>query len=144
MRNVLAVTFDEAQAVALHFRRLVLLIVLQFALGFPLGVIDLEQDSGSPAFAFIGFALFLALCLLWVVFLALLITTYRLMTELGSSAPWLWTLAMLIPCLNILVLLSISSDAQRWCKERRIPVGFFGPTREGLERLKANSVRTQM
>ena len=55
------------------------------------------------------------------------VTAYQLMKGLDSKVPALWAVGMFVPLINILVLLSISSKAQAWCKERGIPVGFFGP-----------------
>ena len=67
------------------------------------------------------------------------IATYQLMREFGSPVPWLWALAVFVPCVSIIVLLVISSRCQAWCKERGIKVGLLGPTKESIEQLKRQS-----
>lgn len=123
---------SEARAVASLYRRLVLLIGCQLLIGIVVRLID--QQNPSDVEAIIG--LIGLVCALVVVGL-IVFTAYRLMKELRSGAPILWALAMFIPLLNILFLLAISSKAQAWCKQHGIAVGFFGPTRESLDRLSA-------
>jgi ABC-type uncharacterized transport system permease subunit len=71
----------------------------------------------------------------WPVFgLALLVTVvaltwyaFRTARALGSSNPALWGVAMLIPCINTITLLALSSKATAMCRANGIRVGFFGP-----------------
>lgn len=126
-----AVTVQAAEAVAKLYRRLVLLVGLQLLIGC---LIRTPEATGPSEIATV-----LALIGLVgaVVVLALLITTaYRLMSLLGADGPALWAIAMFVPCINVFVLLAISSRAQEWCKRYGIKVGFFGPTQESLEELR--------
>jgi hypothetical protein len=58
---------------------------------------------------------------------ALAFYAYSTADALGSSAPGLWGLAMLIPCLNAITLLVISSKATETCRAHGIEVGLLGP-----------------
>jgi len=53
---------------------------------------------------------------------------YGTAKALGSKVAWLWALAMLIPCANVISLLAISSKATNACKAHGIPVGLLGPS----------------
>lgn len=61
------------------------------------------------------------------VVIALAIYAYRTARCLGSKAPLLWAIAMMIPLVNIITLLVISADATRVCRRHGIRVGFLGP-----------------
>jgi len=52
---------------------------------------------------------------------------YQTAQATGSTAPWLWALGMLVPCVSVIVLLVLSSQATQLCRESGIPVGFLGP-----------------
>ena len=134
VKGASSVTFAEAEAVARLYRRLVLLIAAQWLLWVLLGFVD--EENLPPTGAVIILLVFA--CSIGVV-IVLLVTTYRLMKHLGSAAPALWVLGMFVPLLNVFVLLRISSKAQAWCKRYGVKVGFFGPTKEGLERLRAGN-----
>jgi hypothetical protein len=57
----------------------------------------------------------------------LVIFAYRTAKGLGSNIAVVWAVAMFVPCVNIITLLVLSSRATSACRERNIPVGFFGP-----------------
>jgi hypothetical protein len=120
---------DEAVFVAKEYRSLVLLVGAQMVFGV---VLQILAASGSVVAAMIALMLLLA-CLALAV--AMAVTVYRLMGVLGG-VPALWAVGMFVPLLNILLLLIISSQAQTWCKERGIQVGFLGPTPESIQRLR--------
>ena len=46
---------------------------------------------------------------------------------LGSRVGLLWAIAMVVPLVNVITLLVLSSKATRACRARGIPVGLFGP-----------------
>ncbi len=129
------VTFAEAERVARLYRRLVLLVGVQFIAG----VLVRPPDDQNPSA--VAVVVWLAV-LLWILggFVALLMTPYRLVTQLGSNSPVLWAIGMCIPLINAFVLLAINSNAQAWCKRYGITVGFLGPARESLERLRRGDV----
>lgn len=116
--------FREAELVTRLYRRLVLLIGFQFLLGF------LVPLSDGTAFILVAFVFVIG------VLIALLVTSYKLVKQLGSGSPVLRCIGMAIPLVNIFVLLGISSVAQAWCKRHGIAVGFLGPTRGSLESLR--------
>ena len=60
-------------------------------------------------------------------FIALVYYGYRTAAALGSSVAWLWAVAMVIPCLNVITLLALSSNATSACRANGIEVGLLGP-----------------
>jgi len=52
---------------------------------------------------------------------------YRTARAMGSSVAWVWAVGMLIPCINVLTLLLLSSRATQMCRAAGIPVGLMGP-----------------
>ena len=52
---------------------------------------------------------------------------YRSAGALGWQAPWLWGVAMLVPCANALVLLILSQRATHACEAHGVRVGLLGP-----------------
>jgi hypothetical protein len=126
--------FDDAVKIAVLYRRLVLLVGLQLLLGFlrvPIATMP-SQAAGVLALVF--------LAILLVVLSVLAVTAYRLAGALGSGPPVLWAIGMFIPCVNIIVLLALSSSAQSWCRRYGIKVGFLGPTPESIEAARKNAV----
>jgi len=59
--------------------------------------------------------------------IGLAIYAYRTALALGSKVSVLWSLAMLVPLVNAITLLVLSSKATRACRAVGIPVGFLGP-----------------
>jgi hypothetical protein len=130
----------QAERVAVLYRRIVLLVGAQLVwnCGARVLVAAIVQATGAeaaaPVLALLVIAASLALSAANAVF------AYQLTREMGSPVPWLWTIVMFVPCLNVLALLALSSNAQSWCKERGIRVGFLGPTRESIAELKRRSL----
>jgi hypothetical protein len=114
------------EGVARHYRRLVLLVGGQILLGFALQAPAVAGTS-DVVVLFAWGVLLLALATTII----MIVTVHRLMSLLDDGVPALWAVAMLVPIINILILLVISSKAQKWCKRHGIPVGFFGPTTTG-------------
>jgi len=115
-------SMEDAAPVARLYRRLVLLVGCQILISFGGTLIQATQPSDVAALiALLGLAAQLVIVVLMV------ITGYGLTKRLDAGAPVLWAIGMLIPLLNILVLLAISSKANAWCKARGIPVGLLGP-----------------
>lgn len=65
--------------------------------------------------------------------LALVYYGYRTAAAFGSTVPWLWASAMLVPLASLLTLLALSSQAARTCKAHGVPVGIFGPKVPAVE-----------
>lgn len=87
---------------------------------------------GAQILVSIGFALFKSLSLILVpaliaTIVALAFYAFRTAEALGSSSAPLWAVAMLVPCVNIITLLVLSSKATEACRVHGIPVGFLGP-----------------
>ena len=113
---------EDAAPVARLYRRLVLLVGCQILISFGGTMLEATLPDGVAALiALLALAAQLAIVVLMVV------TGYGLTKRLGAGVPVLWAIGMLIPLLNILVLLAISSKANAWCKARGIPVGLLGP-----------------
>jgi GYF domain 2 len=124
--------YKTAENVAKLYRRLVVLIGIQLLLGaFRMPLAVTMEPSGA------AIALLLLLAVVYLVVLVMIIsTTYRLAGQLGEGVPALWAAAMFLPCINIIMLLVLSSRAQTWCRRHGIKVGLLGPTRESIEELK--------
>jgi hypothetical protein len=109
---------------AVSYRRLVLWFGVQLVFGL-FGAAIQGMAVAAPELALVLMLVRLGGLLITIV--ALVIYAYRTAKALGSTAAVVWGVAMLIPCLNAITLLLISSRAQAACKEAGIPVGFFGP-----------------
>lgn len=127
-----AVPIATAENVAKLYRRLVILVGLQLLFGVLRGPLIVATDASGAATA----VLLLAAVLYLVVLVMIIVTAYRLAQNLGEGAPVLWAIMMFLPCINIIMLLVLSSRAQTWCRRYGIKVGLLGPTRESIEELK--------
>jgi hypothetical protein len=127
----------QAERVATLYRRIVLTIGAQL-LGSFLGQMLAVGGAAADATALAILGLLLVVAAL-AASVACAVFTYQLTSELGDPVPWLWALAIFVPCVSIVVLLVLSSRAQAWCKERGIKVGLLGPTKESIEKLKRES-----
>ena len=131
------VPFEQAEEIAKFYRLLVLLVGVQILLGF-FQLPGLSAPSPEPG----ALGLVVSLALIGIL-AATAFTAYHLTRRLGESLPILWGIAMFIPCINILVLLLISTKAQAWCKRHGIKVGFFGPTKESIEELRRRAAAAE-
>lgn len=69
--------------------------------------------------------------------LFMLIQVYRLAEGIGADVPLLWVLGMFfLPCLNLLVLLALSSKATAWLQAQGVPTGFLGPDDRVIRQLR--------
>jgi hypothetical protein len=62
-----------------------------------------------------------------VTVVAIMFYAYRTAKALGSTSGVLWAIAMLLPIVNLLGLLSLSSRASAVCQANGIEVGLLGP-----------------
>lgn len=124
------IPFDQAENIARYYRRLVLLVGAQLLLGFLQNALVAVPNQGAAVI------LVIMLILLIVVAVLLVTTAYHLSKNMGESVPILWAIAMFVPCVNIIVLLILSSKAQSWCRRYGIRVGFLGPSKESIEELR--------
>lgn len=100
----------DVPAIVANYRQLVLSVFLYVLL------------SVTVKFVPLFFPFLLTVAAACVMFYA-----YRMAKALGSRAPWLWPIGMLLPFLNILGLLDLSSRASAVCRENGIEVGLLGP-----------------
>ena len=128
------VPLEEVEGVARFYRRLVLLVGLQLLLSFAPIALEVVPEAQKPQ---AGLAL---LGILIVMLVAIAVTAYQLTLLMDEGSPFLWAIAMFLPCLNILMLLVLSSKAQDWCRRYGIKVGFLGPTSESIEELRRRSL----
>jgi hypothetical protein len=126
-----SVPLVAVEAVARLYRRLVLLVGIQLVLS-PFQVLTLERYSSEGGLFQIEVLMLLSL----LVAMAMAHTAYELTRRLGTDSPISWAAPMLLPFVNIVVLLALSSKAQGWCRRSGITVGFLGPTQESLDRLR--------
>jgi len=126
-----SVTFSAIERAAGLYRRPIALVGVQLILWLFVGL----PDNQNPSDAAIAVAL-AALLGVFGVFIGILITSYAWMKQLGSKSPLLLTIGMCIPLVNLLVLAAISSKAQAWFARSGVTVGFMGPKKASLERLR--------
>lgn len=129
------VPFEDAEAIARLYRRLVLLVGLQLLLGCLVRAPLVGVEGADPSGGVLLISLAGTLVLIGVL-VGLAITAYRLAPLLGEGLPVLWAIAMFIPCVNILTLLVLSSKATAWCRMYGIKVGFLGPSPESIAELR--------
>ncbi len=95
-------------------------LVLWFGVELLLTIFNSAMSKVPLVGAFVALGLLVTLVMLAVY-------AYRTSRALGSSVGWLWAVAMLVPCANVITLLVLSSKATSACRERGIEVGFLGP-----------------
>lgn len=109
--------FKNSQAsisnLAVSYRQLVLWVGVQISLSIGLLLFGSLAIIITPAIV--------------VTVVALAFYAFRTAEALGSSSALLWAVAMLIPCINIITLLVLSSKATDVCRSNGVPVGFLGP-----------------
>jgi hypothetical protein len=113
----------DVPGLAHAYRYLVLWFGVQLLLSFASGVVQAARMSGALE---VTLSLLITAGML-ATFAALVYYGYRTAKALGSGVAWLWALLMVIPCLNVITLLALSSKATRACKENGIAVGLLGP-----------------
>jgi hypothetical protein len=125
---------QNAETIARLYRRLVILVGIQLLVG---GYVQVLSASGASASG-PGFLALIASLVLIGTFFALPVTAYQLTSQMreGRRSPILWAVLMILPCVNILSLLILSTRAQTWCQRHGVKVGLFGPTRESIEELR--------
>jgi hypothetical protein len=113
----------DVARLAASYRRLVLWFGAQLALGI-LGAVAVAV-AGPNALG-VTIAVVRLVGILATV-CALGIYSYRTAAALGSRVGLLWGLAMLVPLVNAITLLVLSSKATKACRAAGVPVGFLGP-----------------
>lgn len=113
----------DVPKLAVSYRRLVLWFGVQLVISIA-GMVG-GAVLGDTALGAL-FAVVYLLCML-VTIGALMYYAYRAAAALGSRLAILWAIAMLIPFLNAITLLVLSSRATKACRKAGIPVGLLGP-----------------
>jgi hypothetical protein len=113
----------DVPKLAVAYRRLVLWFVLQWLVGM-LGYVAIRLLA-DPELQFIVGIARLALGLVTVV--ALGYYAFRTAQAIGSRVAVLWAIAMLVPCVNVITLLVLSSRATTACRQAGVEVGLLGP-----------------
>lgn len=125
------ITFREAAHVATLYRRFAAVVAGQWlSLIVMIFVTPLLSRSAGSILAL--------LCL--VVFLMSLIvvpmTGYRLLKCVEVESPGRLAVLMRMPLFSLLALMGMRSFTQRWSKDYGVDMGFLGPTKESLARLR--------
>lgn len=105
------------------YRRLVLWVGVQLVVAVG-GGIAVQIVGPSPLGVTIALARLIGVL---VTVVALVLYAYRTAVALGSRVGVLWAVAMLVPFLNLITLLLLSSRATKACRAAGVPVGFLGP-----------------
>jgi hypothetical protein len=118
---------ENANRVVAPYRGLILWFALQLLVGIS-GALALA--SVSPELRPI--VVRVRSLVIFVTFIGLAIYAYRTSLALGSKVGFLWSLAMIVPLVNLFTLFVLSFKATRACRAAGIPVGFLGPTKADI------------
>lgn len=119
------VTISQARSIAQLYRRLIVLFAAQYFLSPVLVTIAaLFTDEVSVTASVV---IFLVFAFVVGVFGGILATAYSLMRAVGTRSILLRTAALFVPLVNLVVLLGITRNTNRWCEQHGIKVGFLGP-----------------
>ena len=113
----------DVAKLTVSYRRLVLWFGAQLALGI-LGAVAVVVAGRSALGVTIAVVRVVGIL---VTICALGIYSYRTAAALGSRVGLLWGFAMLVPLVNVITLLVLSSKATKACRAAGVPVGFLGP-----------------
>jgi GYF domain 2 len=113
---------DDVLAVAMFYRRLILLIGAHVLLTLTRGAAVRVLPHGAE----------LLLGGVWVLcaaalFILVVHTTYKLAEGMRLPAPLAWVLGTMIPFVTLVVLLAISYKARTWCQRHGLEMGLLGP-----------------
>ena len=108
------------------YRRLVLWFGVQLLFTL-LGAVVLQMVGETTLALLIGLTRLLGIL---VTVFALALYAYRTAAALGSRVSVLWAVALLVPYVNVISLLVLSSKATKACRDAGIEVGFLGPKLE--------------
>ena len=114
--------------VATAYKRVILFVAIEWVCG---GVANSQTNGGGggAVTALLSLVALAAAC-------ALAVFGYRLATSLQLSVPVLWAFGVVLPLLNLIVLLMLSSRAQAECRKHGVKVGLVGPDDADLLRLE--------
>jgi hypothetical protein len=122
---------EEVIETAVAFRRLVQLVGSQVAVGIAGRLLRYTVLAGSATGQLISaYVVFIFVAVLSV---AQLVTAYRLAKGIGENPAWATATIMCVPCLNVMMLLHLSSRATAWCRPYGIRVGLLGPSAATIE-----------
>ena len=124
----------KVECVARLYRRLVLLIGVQLLAVCGLTALIAALTAGGPVAD--GVVEVVSAVVRIALFVAGMVTGYQLARELGESNPGLWAVGMLLPLINLIVLVALSSKANAWCQRAGVKVGLLGRTAESIRRLR--------
>lgn len=127
----------QVEAVAVAYRQLIVWFAIS-QLTAVLGSV-LMPAAGDDATAVGWLGLILSLCALSAAIVATVVMiswVYRLASSMGMSGAWAWSLGMLISCLNLVLLLTLSSRATSWRKRHGVVVGLLGPSSAEIARIR--------
>ncbi len=117
----------DVPKLAASYRKLVLWFGAQLALAL-LGMVAIAITGPTVLGAAIAVVRLVGLL---ATVCALGIYAFRTAAALGSRVGFLWGLAMLVPLVNAITLLVLSSKATSACRGAGVPVGFLGPKPTG-------------
>jgi hypothetical protein len=113
----------DVPALAHGYRFLVLWFGVQLLVSGASAIIQVAPIAGALA---VVLSLLISGGML-ATFVGLIYYGYRTAIALGSGVAWLWALGMVVPCVNVITLLALSSKATRACRANGIEVGLLGP-----------------
>ncbi len=108
----------DVAGLAAAYRRLVLWFGVQV-----IASLVMRAGEGSSLGALAGLVTFTSI-------VALAVYAYRVAIALGfvKADGWLWAIAMVLPLINVITLLVLSSKARRACRAHGVPMGLCGPS----------------
>lgn len=108
-------------------------ILLNIVLSVSESVTIDPSDTSASALFIVLFEL-AGLILSIALIVAMIYFVYKLATSLHSQAVWLWCVAMIVPCLNLICLLMLISRASQAIRAQGVKVGLMGADLTELER----------
>jgi hypothetical protein len=111
---------------AFNYRRLVLWFGVQLILSLASGALQARYRQVEPPSSVLLASTVISVGVVGTI-VALALYAYRTAEAMGSRVAILWAAALVVPCINALSLLALSSRATAVCRACGVPVGLFGP-----------------
>lgn len=132
---LLGATVEQVQKVGRAFRSLLIWFAIEQLTAIFIQALPFGDHSSPGQNVMMGAIALGAVVLILVGLVMTLISVYRIASGMGSSTGILYVVGMLMPCVSLLVLLAVNSQAKTWLEARGVPVGLLGPSPKVLDAL---------
>jgi hypothetical protein len=125
--------FGAIEYTALAYRRLIALVGINVVVGGSSRILHNLVLRDETLELFVAVASLVVVATLGVLSAH---AAYRVAAALGASAPVIYAVACLLPCIAVVALLALSARATAWAKRNGLEVGLLGPKLESLDALR--------